>query len=712
MRTSHLDPDGSPKYTNRLVHESSPYLVQHAHNPVDWYPWGSEAFARARAEDKPVFLSIGYSTCHWCHVMEAECFDSEDIAAFLNEHFVSIKLDREQRPDLDDVYMTGVQMLTGQGGWPMSSFLNPEGEPFFAGTYFPPQNFRSLLEQIVSVWRERRDDVDKQAREIAQNIARFTSAKAEMKQLGEQLVSTTSDEIVGRLDEARGGFGGAPKFPNEVMLDVLLDDIERNGNEHARQALTLTLDRMYQGGIHDHIAGGFHRYTVDADWLVPHFEKMLYNQAQLLRVYARGARLAGSREWRRVARNIAGYVLRDMTDGDGAFFSATDADSEGEEGKFFVWSPDEIEEALEPDDAEMVRALYQVTENGNFEGRNILNPGQSLEAFAESRGFDVEGFYARLDRIHETLYQVREQREHPVRDEKVITGWNGMMITALALAGQDLGEVQWIGAARRAADTLWERAMDGDSLWRITMGEETSIRGNLEDYAFYAEALLVLYAVTGIERCLVRGHRVVDAMIDGFWDDEDGGFFLSLAEDEGPMITRPKSPTDGATASANSAALHALVWLWRATGQVDIEEKITATISAFSGLIAASPSAFSYMNLAIENYRNGQTGPVQFAGGGTVRITLTSIDATTRLSLDIATGWHVNAERIDDDDLIPTRLDAGQAAIVWPERDSVIWQGEVAIDIEGDADSVTLELQPCSGKLCLSPEVLAFAVRR
>ncbi|MDZ7685888.1 MAG: hypothetical protein U5O39_13505 [Gammaproteobacteria bacterium] len=243
-------------------------------------------------------------------------------------------------------------------------------------------------------------------------------------------MSTTCDEILGRLDEARGGFGGAPKFPNEMMLDVLLDDIERNGNEHARRALTLTLDRMCQGGIHDHIAGGFHRYTVDADWLVPHFEKMLYNQAQLLRVYARGARLTGSREWRRVARNIAGYVLRDMTDAEGAFFSATDADSQGEEGKFFVWSPDEIEEALDPDDAEMVRVLYQVTDNGNFEGRNILNPGQSLEAFAESRGLDVESFYARLDRIHETLYHVREQREHPVRDEKVITGWNGMMITA------------------------------------------------------------------------------------------------------------------------------------------------------------------------------------------------------------------------------------------------------------------------------------------
>ena len=454
MRTTHLDEDGQPKYTNRLVDEASPYLLQHAHNPVDWYPWGAEAFERAKQEDKPVFLSIGYSTCHWCHVMEGESFDDEQIAALLNEHFISIKLDREQRPDLDDIYMTGVQMLTGQGGWPMSNFLTPEGAPFFAGTYFPPDHFRGLLEQIVGVWRDRREEVDKQAREVAQNIARFTAARAETRQLPDDLIEVTTNEILGRLDEVNGGFGGAPKFPNEVMLSVLVDAVERSGSAEAHRALSLTLDKMGQGGIFDHVAGGFHRYTVDAIWLVPHFEKMLYNQAQLLRVYARAARLTGSAAWRRVAEQTVQYVLRDMRDGDGRFFSATDADSEGEEGRFFVWTREQLEAALGAEDAAFVCALYQVTDAGNFEGANILNLSAPLP----------ESDYERVDRIHHTLYDVREQREHPLRDEKVITGWNAMMITSLASAGQDLREPAWVEAAARAADALWASALDGSRL--------------------------------------------------------------------------------------------------------------------------------------------------------------------------------------------------------------------------------------------------------
>ncbi len=701
MRTTHLDEDGQPKYTNRLVDEASPYLLQHAHNPVDWYPWGAEAFERAKQEDKPVFLSIGYSTCHWCHVMEGESFDDEQIAALLNEHFISIKLDREQRPDLDDIYMTGVQMLTGQGGWPMSNFLTPEGAPFFAGTYFPPDHFRGLLEQIVGVWRDRREEVDKQAREVAQNIARFTAARAETRQLPDDLIEVTTNEILGRLDEVNGGFGGAPKFPNEVMLSVLVDAVERSGSAEAHRALSLTLDKMGQGGIFDHVAGGFHRYTVDAIWLVPHFEKMLYNQAQLLRVYARAARLTGSAAWRRVAEQTVQYVLRDMRDGDGRFFSATDADSEGEEGRFFVWTREQLEAALGAEDAAFVCALYQVTDAGNFEGANILNLSAPLP----------ESDYERVDRIHHTLYDVREQREHPLRDEKVITGWNAMMITSLASAGQDLREPAWVEAAARAADALWASALDGDDLWRITIGGLRSIRGNLEDHAFFAEAQLVLYAVTGNALYLDRGQWLVDRMIALFHDEADGGFFLSLDEDEGPMFTRPKSPTDGATASANSAALHALVWLWRVTGRVDIEQTINGCIGAFAGLIASSPSAFSYMNLAIDNFRRGQTGPVQFAGNGSVRVVVAPTADGARVTLSMADDWHVNADSIDDDQLIPTRVEAGAANVVYPASSGGHFEGEVDIDIEGNPHEVTVTLQPCSGKLCLAPETLRFSLR-
>lgn len=707
MRTSLVDENGNPRYTNRLAKAASPYLVQHAHNPVDWYPWGSEAFERAKAEDKPVFLSVGYSTCHWCHVMEAESFDNEAIATYLNQHFISIKLDREERPDLDEVYMTGVQMLTGQGGWPMSNFLTPEGAPFFAGTYFPPEDFRSLLEQVVQVWKDRREEVEMQANEIAANIARFTSARAESKSLGDRLVATTAAEVLGRLDETNGGFGGAPKFPNESMLSVILDDLERSGSADSRHALDLTLDRMFQGGIFDQIAGGFHRYTVDAIWLVPHFEKMLYNQAQLLRIFARAARLRGDAEWRRAASMTAAYVLRDMANSDGLFYSATDADSEGEEGRFFIWTPGTIDAALSEEDAALARRVYCVTEAGNFEGASILHTGRRLADLAAAEGQDLEEFLKRLDSVNGELYRARELREHPARDEKIITAWNGMMITALASAGQDLEERDWIEAAQRCADALWSHSATDTGLWRINMNGQLSTPGNLEDFAFFAESLMVLYAVTGAPRYLVRGERLVEQMIEQFWDEEHGGFFLANATDDGPMITRPKSPMDGATASANSAALHALVWLWRATGKVWIEERITGFISAFAGLIASSPPAFSYMALAIENFSAGQTGSVQFAGGGNIRAVLSG----QRLTLHIADGWHINADSVDDDSLIPTRVVAEGARVDYPAAEESEWFGEVGIDITGDADTVAVTLQPCSGELCLAPETLHIRLR-
>ncbi len=710
MRTTLVDDQGNPRYTNRLIHESSPYLVQHAHNPVDWYPWGDEAFQRARDEDKPVFLSIGYSTCHWCHVMEAESFDSEEIAAILNAHFIAIKLDREQRPDIDDIYMTGVQMLTGQGGWPMSNFLTPVGKPFYAGTYYPPANFKSLLEQIASLWQERRAEVDQQAEQIAEGINRFVSARADSISIDSQLYQQAFDEILARFDGLNGGFGGAPKFPNEAMLSLLLDASQRTSGYAVDEALTLTLDKMYQGGIHDQVGGGFHRYTVDAIWLVPHFEKMLYNQAQLLRIYGTASRVLRQPEWSRVAVMLVDYLFRDMTDDRGTFYSATDADSEGQEGFFFLWTIDELDGLLSANDVEMVRQVYQVTEAGNFEGRNILHPGRSMVQIANELGMEASVFLARLDRIRSRLYLAREQREHPLRDEKIITGWNGMMITALASAGVELAIPAWVEAAERAANALWDSVYD-DGLWRISMAGERSVRANLEDYACLAEALLALYGATGAAIFRERAGQLVAEMIELFWDAGNGGFFLSRPKDEGPMISRPKSPMDGATPSANSTALHVLVGWWRATGDVDTEQKIVSMINAFSGLISATPSAFPAMMVAIADYRQGQCGVIQFAGGGAVRVVMSRHDTVIELHIYLADGWHVNSNRPTDQELVPTRVEVisgdDDSNVTYPLAED-IWSDNVVIVVDGDPRQLALTLQPCNGSMCLGPETLSF----
>lgn len=725
MRTTLLDADGNPRYTNRLVHESSPYLMQHAHNPVDWYPWGKEAFGKAAREDKPVFLSIGYSTCHWCHVMEHESFDNEEIAAFLNQHFISIKLDREQRPDLDDVYMTGVQMLTGQGGWPMSNFLTPTGKPFYAGTYFPPANFMAVLQQIDSVWHERRDDVLKQADEVTTGISRFTAARAESHQLVNDLTRVASAELLDRFDAVNGGFGGAPKFPNESQLLLLLEDWQRHRDLAVFEAFSITLDQMCKGGIYDQVAGGFHRYTVDASWLVPHFEKMLYNQAQLVRVYSRAASLTGSVTWRRVVEQTIEYLTRDMMSEQGGFYSATDADSEGEEGKFFVWTRGELKSLLTNSDFELVTTLYGVTETGNFEGANILNLQTSIEDYAKDNGLALTELVTRINDINAILYRVRESREHPLLDEKEITAWNGLMITSLAHASIDLDNREYLTTAIRAAENLWRNAWSpaDQLLWRITLGDEHSIPGNLEDYACLSEALLTLYQVTLDDAFLERGKQIVAAMLALFWDDIDGGFFLARQADEGPMITRPKSPMDGATASGNSVALHSLVRLFEVTGDAAIEARINATINAFSGLLKASPSAFSYFIVAAEQYRAGGRGPVLFVADGNIRVTARrrreeEKGEVVQIGISCRNDWHINGHDIADTNLVPTSVTAGGARVNYPE--GATYRGEVNIDVARidvagfdvtkDTRDIEVTLQPCNNEVCLAPTTLRFRV--
>lgn len=546
-RSEHLEPDGSPHYVNRLILEDSPYLIQHAHNPVDWYAWGDEAFDKARREDKPVFLSIGYSTCHWCHVMEGESFDNVEVARYLNEHFVAIKVDRERRPDVDDIYMTAVQLLTGRGGWPMSSWLTPDGEPFFGGTYYPRDVFLNILSQVAEAWQTQRPQVVAQASRLAAAVKRVTAAAGEAAELGDAVLASAVEQSLARHDAQLGGFSPAPKFPHEPQLLFLLDRVLRTGDSRALAAVETSLDHMARGGIYDQVGGGFHRYSTDARWLVPHFEKMLYNQAHLSRSYLEAYRVTGNQLYQRVVRQTLDYVLRDMTSPQGGFYSATDADSEGKEGEFFVWTPAELREALPKDNAALAIELFGVTERGNFEGKNILHLPQSLPAFAETNDLELDELLTRVDRIRQRLYEVREKRIHPLRDDKIVTAWNGMMITSLARAGELLGDPRYRAAAERAAELLWKinRQEDG-SLWRVHLEGSSSVDANLEDYAYLAESYVSLYDLTGEKRWLNRAATLADAMLERFWDAEGGGFFISADDEGGRLIARPKSPTDGA----------------------------------------------------------------------------------------------------------------------------------------------------------------------
>ena len=431
-RTEHLNEDGSAVFINRLIREDSPYLLQHAHNPVNWYPWGDEAFEIAKQEYKPIFLSIGYSTCHWCHVMEVESFDNVEIAKVLNEHFISIKMDREQYPDIDEAYMTGVQLMSGHGGWPMSNFMLNDGRPFFGATYFPPPTFMKLLQQIAEAWNEKFDELESSATKIGEAIDRILSERKKAASLEPEINNHVSQALFQREDRSLGGLAGAPKFPQEPLLLFMLDYGERHRHVNAVEFASRSMEAMGRGGIYDQVAGGFHRYSVDAEWLVPHFEKMLYNQSQLSLVNLHAYRVSGNPFFKRVLFQTLEYVLRDMQLPEGGFYSATDADSEGAEGIFFLWSVEQLQDALSKDEAKLIVDVFGVSESGNFEGSNILTFSKTFADHEEQFGPEFEN---KLDSILKKLYQVREQRIHPLRDDKLIVAWSSAMITSLAKAG-------------------------------------------------------------------------------------------------------------------------------------------------------------------------------------------------------------------------------------------------------------------------------------
>ncbi|MEX2469880.1 MAG: thioredoxin domain-containing protein [Pseudohongiellaceae bacterium] len=745
-RTEHLNADGSGRFINRLILEDSPYLLQHAHNPVDWYPWGEEAFARARDEHKPVFLSIGYSTCHWCHVMEVESFDNVEVAKQLNADFICIKMDREQYPDIDEVYMTGVQLMSGQGGWPMSNFLLPDGRPFFAATYFPPPTFLKLLEQIAAAWAEKYDELETSAASVDAAIKRILGEHKAVASLDSRAARGCVEALLKREDRQDGGLAGAPKFPQEPLLLFMLDRAARDGDAGALAFVERALDGMVAGGIHDQVAGGFHRYSVDQYWLVPHFEKMLYNQSQLALVLLEAWRQTGREGYRRVLTRTLDYVCRDLQHPDGGFYSATDADSEGEEGTFFLWTQKQLQEVLDAEEYALATEVFDISSEGNFEGSNILCLPRPLEEVAAAGG---ENFLARLDAILEKLYLARERRVHPLRDDKLIVAWNGTMIHALALAGHALKRGDWVAAAERAAACLEAKNVGGDGrLARICLDGTVSIPGQLEDYANFAQALITLHDVSVNGDYLQLAASLMNYCLEHFVDAQHGSFYLSPADQHGPQLTRSRSAADGATLAAVATAGECLQRLRERAARLDdnpgelyYQSRIDRALASQHAAINEHPLSHTSLLRLIEHVNNGTLESIRYAGAGLVRVsTARQTDAAgldIAITLSIAPGWHLTAAGQTLEHAVPMALAADQGwslqEVHYPEALTSIktadgetlatHEGEVTLTVvlrkvvlredasaEAASARLALTLQLCDDSQCLLPETLTLLV--
>jgi len=596
------------KFSNRLINETSPYLLQHAHNPVDWCPWGEEALTRAKRENKPILLSIGYSACHWCHVMEKESFENEEIAKIMNENFINIKVDREERPDLDEIYMNAVQLMTGSGGWPMTVFLTPDLLPFYAGTYFPPEerggmpSFKRILLSIAEIYREKQKEVLESTEKIKEQLGRMTKLKSGDEELTFDLLHNAFQEISEKYDYENGGFSEAPKFPQPLVIEFLFRYYKTTKDKNTINMITFTLKKMAEGGIYDHLGGGFHRYSVDNKWLVPHFEKMLYDNAMLAKVYIQAYQITKNDFFKKIAFETLDYLLREMTDPEGGFYSASDADSEGEEGKFFVWSKDEIEKVLGKEKAKIICRYYNVSKVGNFEGdKNILHTPFAIEDICKIEKLNTEEFKLLLKESKEKLFNVRNQRVKPGVDTKVITAWTSLAISSLAFAYQVFREERFLNSAEDAANFILLNMFEEGKLLRIYKDGKSKIGGFLEDYSFFISTLIDLYETTFRIKYLEDAINLTEKMVENSWDEEEGGFFFA-PKDATNLISRSKNPYDNPIPSGNSVAVSLLFRLYRLTGNKDFIEKGEKTLKVFSMLMERVPSAFPNMLSTLDNY--------------------------------------------------------------------------------------------------------------
>ena len=604
---------------NRLSQETSPYLLQHAHNPVDWYAWSDEALTRAKNEDKPILLSIGYSACHWCHVMEHESFENASIATLMNESFVNIKVDREERPDLDQIYMNAVQMMTGSGGWPLTVFLLPSGEPFYGGTYFPPEDrygrpgFPRLLANIADAYRTRRKEIEDNARMLRQHLNQQIQPQPGTGSLDRSVLDSAAGALNSRFDPREGGFGNAPKFPPSMSIDFLLRYHYRTGDPASLHMATFTLDKMAHSGMYDQAGGGFHRYSTDDRWLVPHFEKMLYDNALLARAYLDAWRLTGAPLYRRITEETLDFLVREMLDPGGGIYSTQDADSEGVEGKFYVWDRPEFEDVVGEQDAELLTRYFNVTERGNWEHHNILNVPRPPELFCKLENISQEDLASKVAAARPKLYARRETRVKPGRDEKILTDWNGLALRAFADAAAFLGRDDYRRVAVANAEFIFSKLWDGQRLLHTFKDGRARFNAYLDDYANVADGLLSLYQLTFEERWIRQAEKLAEIIIDRFSDTTHGGFYFT-AESHEALVARTKDFFDNATPSGNSVAADVLLRLSALLGREDFRRKAEGVFAAVEGLLHQYSSGFGRMLSGID-FLLGPSTEIAIAGG-------------------------------------------------------------------------------------------------
>lgn len=727
-RTEHKTPEGRPLFTNRLLLESSPYLLQHAHNPVNWYSWSDEALLKAKSENKPIFLSIGYSTCHWCHVMERESFENLEIAAFLNKHFINIKVDREQRPDVDQTYMTAAALLSGHTGWPLSAFITSDGAPFYAASYFPPQQFLSLLNDVQDLWATEPEKIINEGQKTLAVLkkvnAQIDSDQATSDSL-KGIATTSAQEWLNLHDEFSGGFGTAPKFPNETVLFLLLDQAVRHQDEEMLSAVLRSLDAMQQGGIYDQVGGGFHRYATDPNWLIPHFEKMLYNQAQLARVYLYAWKVTANPLYRRTAEQTLNYVLRDLKHTDGPFYAATDADSDGGEGLYFLWDNDQLKHALNnPEQFALASQLFGLTEGSNFSGSNILYLPTSLPEFAINQQLNAFEFIPQLDLIQQKLLQHRMKRTPPHLDDKVITAWNGMLIRSLAEASDILQKPNYAEAAITAAEWLWKHHQTDGILVRSSWKGQHGPAGTLEDYANLAQAYIALYDVSHDPLWLVRSKTLTETLLNSFWEQETGQLYLSAKDSLLPL--RIKSNKDNATLSATAITYELLTQLSNRTPNQKYRVIAEQIFTAESGTIQQRPMQYSYLLTAYSQANKGNLKHLQYAAQGALKATLQKKGQALKLEIELQPGWHINAHTIEDKRLIQTTVSAdwitdveypssSPLSVAFMPKPIPVYSEQFTFNLTSSAQPSELQtpvhfhFQACSQSICLPPESLYFA---
>ena len=634
------------KHTNRLIDETSPYLLQHAHNPVDWFPWGKEAFEKSIAEDKPIFLSVGYSACHWCHVMAHESFENENTAAIMNEHFVNVKVDREERPDVDEIYMNAVQLMTGSGGWPMSVFLTLQGVPFYGGTYFPPESrhqmpsFRQVLLSVAQHYKEKGDNVAEVSGRLHERLEAMAKIEAPEDEPSADDYNGAFQKIRSDFDFQNGGFGTQPKFPNVMNLEVCLRTHLHFGNDEALEMVVSTLKKMAEGGIYDQLGGGLHRYSVDHRWLVPHFEKMLYDNALLAQLYTKTYQITREPLFARIAKETLDYILREMAAPQGGFYSTQDADSEGEEGKFFVWTPDEMIELLGREDGSIFCKYFDITSTGNFEGVNILNVPVGVQDVADSLGISEDRLNDVITRGRGVLYEAREKRVKPGRDDKIQVSWNGLMISAFAQAYRVFGISSYLDSASKTAGFITDHMRSDQGLLLHTFKDgHAHFNAYLDDYACLIQGLTDLYEASFDTTWLVAARDLMDVMIDQFWDETAGGFFYT-GKDHETLIVRSKNPYDNATPSGNSVGAMALMRLGTLLERADWWDMSGRILRLFGRYIKEAPAGFGNMICALDFYLQRATEVVVLGDRtdeGTQRL-LEVVNATWRSDVVLCGG--------------------------------------------------------------------------